>query len=332
MKFFKVFGSFLAIIISIVMFFVVFSTNVLNITYNAVGSDAINDIVSDIDIVSFIDEDVSSDVLKLLESPTMKRVFSEIISSGISSQIGINSNVKFNKEYVYKLIDDNIDKILSENNVSLSSSEINELVKSLKDSADDIVLAFDNKDNAIYSMEILGIKGNILINNYLLVMVVIIVILFLLILLFKFNFGSAVNISGNVILVNGIVSVLLGVFMSSSFISDFINDNDALYSAILNPIVSYFKNGFVRNGIIMLIVGIVLIIVSILDKRMITKKNIKHIIDNNDKGSSVEDVNHGSNDDTTCDDNTSSDVNVSTNLEETMEMKTFAERVHSKEV
>lgn len=332
MKFFKVFGSFLAIIISIVMFFVVFSTNVLNITYNAVGSDAINDIVSDIDIVSFIDEDVSSDVPMVLESPTMKRVFSEIISSGISSQIGINSNVKFNKEYVYKLIDDNIDKILSENNVSLSSSEINELVKSLKDSADDIVLAFDNKDNAIYSMEIFGIKGNILINNYLLVMVVIIVILFLLILLFKFNFGSAVNISGNVILVNGIVSVLLGVFMSSSFISDFINDNDALYSAILNPIVSYFKNGFVRNGIIMLIVGIVLIIVSILDKRMITKKNTKHIIDNNDKGSSVEDVNHGSNDDTTCDDNTSSDVNVSTNLEETMEMKTFAERVHSKEV
>ena len=82
----------------------------------------------------------------------------------------------------------------------------------------------------------------------------------------------------------------------------------------------------------MLIVGIVLIIVSILDKRMITKKNTKHIIDNNDKGSSVEDVNHGSNDDTTCDDNTSSDVSVSTNLEETMEMKTFAERVHSKEV
>lgn len=310
MKFWKFLFNFFVFLFSLLMFIMIFSTNVFDSIYNITSKSSIDSIASGIDDIDF-DFDVLNDAnLSILKSSTFKNVVLEIVGSNIRSKLEVGNDFKVNNLYIYDILDKNIDKILYESSVTLTDYDKASLVVSLKKCVLSLVEELTSFDVGVDS-SYFGVNRNIFFSNYLLIMIVIIICLFLFILLFKYNVRKTVYTSGLIILINGIISLLMGIFLGIEFVYDIFFSKFSEFDFLINGIINYFSNVFVRNGFIMLFVGILLIIFSIFIKKFELKKEIKHI---------VGDVNV---------DNNKNDV-VYNDLEDTMDMKTFAERVDKK--
>ena len=209
---------------------------------------------------------------------------------------------------------DSINKISSESGINLTETEKRQLFEMISNNGDEVL-------DLVYSNKIVS-DGNMfkfLIDNYLWIIVFVCVIFFLIIALFRGSFIKALGDFGVVTLTLGIFFLLLGLLSSMKFVSDFLvnffNDFGNLVISLIKPL----GNMVFINGIIMVLVGILFIVISGLINKKLKRKIV--VVSNDDT--------KGNSDDKGNEDGSISDVKVTEdkNSDDTMEMKTFAERV-----
>lgn len=331
MKFFKFMGNFLAVIVMIIMFFFLIGAFTFGIAVKLVSPNGITDLVQEVDFSSaLVDKNGNKlefyqDLIKdsgfseeeinnVLNSSSFKEFVGEILGSAVYYSITLDDDAKLTSIELDSKLKDSINKISSESGINLTETEKRQLFEMISNNGDEVL-------DLVYSNKIVS-DGNMfkfLIDNYLWIIVFVCVIFFLIIALFRGSFIKALGDFGVVTLTSGIFFLLLGLLSSMKFVSDFLvnffNDFGNLVISLIKPL----GNMVFINGIIMVLVGILFIVISGLIKKKLKRKIV--VVSNDDT--------KGNSDDKGNEDGSISDVKVmeDKNSDDTMEMKTFAERV-----
>lgn len=331
MKFFKFMGNFLAVIVMIIMFFFLIGAFTFGIAVKLVSKNGITDLVQEVDFSSalvdkngnkleFYQDSIKDsgfseeEINNVLNSSSFKEFVGEILGSAVYYSITLDDDAKLTSIELDSKLKDSINKISSESGINLTETEKRQLFEMISNNGDEVL-------DLVYSNKIVS-DGNMfkfLIDNYLWIIVFVCVIFFLIIALFRGSFIKALGDFGVVTLTLGIFFLLLGLLSSMKFVSDFLvnffNDFGNLVISLIKPL----GNMVFINGIIMVLVGILFIVISGLIKKKLKRKIV--VVGNDDT--------KGNSDDKGNEAGSISDVEAmeDKNSDDTMEMKTFAERV-----
>lgn len=336
MKFFRSLLNFFAVILMIVMFAWMLISCVCNVVFRVVTPNGITALVKEVDFTTalvdesgqkteiyqfLIDESGmrEEDVYGLLNSDSFKNIVGELFGSVIYYSFTGDEGCKISSGELNTMVRENIDTIIKEADITLTTVEKNRLVEALTSNSGELTTKLYSEIDVVNdSMDI-----KMLLNNYLVVIIVVSVFLFLLIALFRWSFIQAVSDVGVVILAAGIIILLLGVFSRAKFVLDLLLNVPFEASNLLRSVIYFFGNLLVVNGVIMIMVGILLIVLVIIIRKIIEKRKImisKGVNDNKDMDLGVIEQVQGKLEGEVVEEPTK--VN-----EETMEMKTFAEKI-----
>ncbi len=96
--------------------------------------------------LSGLDEDT---VLRLMENETAKKYITDVVNSIYDYNLTGNDSYKYTKDEIYDIVEQNIDKVMSEIDYSFSESNKREVIKYMDNNMDYII-------NTIYSTDIGG--------------------------------------------------------------------------------------------------------------------------------------------------------------------------------
>lgn len=96
--------------------------------------------------LSGLDEDT---VLRLMENETAKKYITDVVNSIYDYNLTGDDSYKYTKDEIYDIVDQNIDKVMSEIDYPFSESDKREVIKYMNNNMDYII-------NTIYSTDIGG--------------------------------------------------------------------------------------------------------------------------------------------------------------------------------
>lgn len=284
---FKIFGGLFAFIFCIVLLVVELGAHTVIFSSNVVSENGINRFVDSIDVSLLLEDSDGNKTAvydklantfekmgleknateRILKSDGFTNVISQVLNSAAEYYVLGKTDLFMTNEKIDSLVDENIDGVLVASGMNIQDNYKTKLVSEVKTTLYEIFKSPTTRENLI-GEENLRILNFILSDTLKIALGVAILVLTLLIALVKWSIGKAIRDNGIVTIIVASFILIMGLIFGYAFtliagrlpsITD--------YVSVLTPVLRYFGNILLINGMVALVVGILLLLIAKLIKR-----------------------------------------------------------------
>lgn len=284
---FKIFGGLFAFIFCIVLLVVELGAHTVIFSSNVVSENGINRFVDSIDVSLLLEDSDGNKTAvydklantfekmgleknateRILKSDEFTNVISQVLNSAAEYYVLGKTDLFMTNEKIDSLVDENIDGVLVASGMNIQDNYKTKLVSEVKTTLYEIFKSPTTRENLI-GEENLRILNFILSDTLKIALGVAILVLTLLIALVKWSIGKAIRDNGIVTIIVASFILIMGLIFGYAFtliagrlpsITD--------YVSVLTPVLRYFGNILLINGMVALVVGILLLLIAKLIKR-----------------------------------------------------------------
>lgn len=284
---FKIFGGLFAFIFCIVLLVVELGAHTVIFSSNVVSENGINRFVDSIDVSLLLEDSDGNKTAvydklantfekmgleknateRILKSDGFTNVISQVLNSAAEYYVLGKTDLFMTNEKIDSLVDENIDSVLVASGMNIQDNYKTKLVSEVKTTLYEIFKSPTTRENLI-GEENLRILNFILSDTLKIALGVAILVLTLLIALVKWSIGKAIRDNGIVTIIVASFILIMGLIFGYAFtliagrlpsITD--------YVSVLTPVLRYFGNILLINGMVALVVGILLLLIAKLIKR-----------------------------------------------------------------